>query len=229
MIFFLLIIIIFIIWFFVDLNRRKDEAYGPIRSLNSTNKFLIYDASFSEKEFLSDTRSLFLSYKKSLHEKNVELLRPRLSASFFSQLQSQADGLRTGGQTEHAEDIVITDNRILGWKHESSRDILVVKITANLYEYTTDDLSGNIIGGSNKMKRYLAYYLEFARTSGTRDIDFLEKELTSCPKCGGDVNLEQAAKCPYCGAALGTDYFDWILTGINTYRASKNEKKIWKR
>ena len=79
------------------------------------------------------------------------------------------------------------------------------------------------------MKRYLAYYLEFARTSGTRDIDFLEKELTSCPKCGGDVNLEQAAKCPYCGAALGTDYFDWILTGINTYRASKNEKKIWKR
>ena len=46
---------------------------------------------------------------------------------------------------------------------------------------------------------------------------------------GLNIVSKRLLKCPYCGAALGTDYFDWILTGINTYRASKNEKKIWKR
>ena len=178
-----------------------DDAHGPLRYLNSTNKFLIYDASFSEKEFLSYTRSLFLSYHKFIQNKNIEPLRSRLSAAFFSQLQSRSDSMRTSGQTEHTEDIVITDNRILGWKHESTRDILVVKITASL-----------------------AYYLEFARTSGTREIDFVEKELTNCPKCGGDVYLEQAAVCPYCGAVLNTDHFDWILTDISSDKVTKDEK-----
>ena len=217
-------ILIFIIWLIFDYRKNMDDAHGPLRYLNSTNKFLIYDASFSEKEFLSYTRSLFLSYHKFIQNKNVEPLRSRLSAAFFSQLQSRSDSMRTSGQTEHTEDIVITDNRILGWKHESTRDILVVKITASLCKYTTDDLSGKVISGNSSKKNRIAYYLEFARTSGTREIDFVEKELTNCPKCGGDVYLEQAAVCPYCGAVLNTDHFDWILTDISSDKVTKDEK-----
>ena len=36
----------------------------------------------------------------------------------------------------------------------------------------------------------------------------------SCPKCGAPLNINQTAKCPYCGSIVTLINEDWALNNI---------------
>jgi len=43
---------------------------------------------------------------------------------------------------------------------------------------------------------------------------FAKKPLNSCPKCGAPLDINQTARCPYCGSVVTINNEDWALNNI---------------
>ncbi len=191
-----------------------DSPYRAVGLNNNLNQFLIYDASFVPEEFLDFAREFYQEYRDCIQYKDMEKLRTMVSGALYTQLETQIDELRRKGQTLHTGRIKYGDVIITGWRHERNRDVLPVSMKAEYCEFTTDDVTGEVVSGDKAVPEILELTLEFARASYTRSVDFLEKKQVTCPKCGAKYSMEQEGECPYCGNIIKSARFDWILSNL---------------
>ncbi|MBR3666567.1 MAG: TIM44-like domain-containing protein [Ruminococcus sp.] len=194
------------------------ESNNLVQRENSTQKFLVYDPSFNEREFIIYVSNLYAEYRSCQDNKDVSTLRTKLTEALFSQLEMQTEELRRSGLTTHTEQMTLVNSWILCWKHENERDILPVRLDIELCEYTTNDATGEVVSGDRNTRHLIAPVLELARTADIQSVEFVDKELIICPKCGGEVEVEQHGKCPYCGNLIRSSKFDWVLSSISSGR-----------
>lgn len=191
-----------------------DSPYRAVGLNNNLNQFLVYDASFVPEEFLDFAREFYQEYRDCIQYKDMEKLRTMVSGALYTQLETQIDEFRRKGQTLHTGRIKYGDVIITGWRHERNRDVLPVSMKAEYCEFTTDDVTGEVVSGDKTVPEILELTLEFARASYTRSVDFLEKKQVTCPKCGAKYSMEQEGECPYCGNIIKSARFDWILSNL---------------
>ncbi|HNZ98093.1 TIM44-like domain-containing protein [Ruminococcus sp.] len=157
------------------MSSGPDSPYRAVGLNNNLNQFLVYDASFVPEEFLDFAREFYQEYRDCIQYKDMEKLRTMVSGALYTQLETQIDEFRRKGQTLHTGRIKYGDVIITGWRHERNRDVLPVSMKAEYCEFTTDDVTGEVVSGDKAVPEILELTLEFARASYTRSVDFLEK------------------------------------------------------
>ena len=85
--------------------------------------------------------------------------------------------------------------------------------SSRLTAYILDDRTGKVISGSRNKEKFMEYEWDVCRKSGVIT-GSAGMQSVSCPKCGAPLNINQTAKCPYCGSIVTLVNEDWALNNI---------------
>ena len=117
-------------------------------------------------------------------------------------------------QTPCTERVAVLEVLPRGYYQSSGMDHIVVRIRARLVAYTLDDNTGKVISGSRSAEKFMTYEWDLCRKSGVATSKRNEMRKIACPSCGAPVEINQTAKCPYCGSVINVDNEEWALNGI---------------
>ena len=137
-----------------------------------------------------------------------------MTDAFFAQMERQLDRYRVNKQTNRIERIAVLDVSISGWKQEKGNDVIIARLKTRITDYVTDDLTGEIVRGSNTAEKFMDYEWELIRTSGTKTAEQSGTTVHNCPNCGAVLNINHTAKCEYCGSIVTVEAHDWAVNGI---------------
>ena len=128
----------------------------------------------------------------------------------FALLQALIDAK----QTNHVERIAVLETRIVRYAVEGDNDVLVIRISTRITDYTTDDRTGALISGSQTRELFMVYDWKLTRQKDKKTL--LQPSVTqiSCPNCGAPLNINHTGKCPYCGTIVTLSDHDWALSVI---------------
>lgn len=90
-------------------------------------------------------------------------------------------------------------------------DAITVRLWATGHDYTIDDRSGKVVGGSKRRTRRYSEYWTLIRSASTRGPTRVDER---CPQCGAELAITMAGTCEYCQAHVTAGEFDWVLGHI---------------
>ena len=194
----------------VDLGGQQPEK--PL--VNRIDELKKKDPNFSEAKFLDDAANLYVRMQNCWTDKNLEPVRPHLSAELYAKSDRQIQAYKNNHQTDHVERISVLDTRIVGCDADGVNDIITVQLTARIVDYVTDDNSGMIIRGSNSKELFMTYQWTFIRSLGKTTNAEGGVDSEHCPNCGAPIDLNRSAVCEYCGATITSGDYDWVVSNI---------------
>lgn len=194
----------------VQIPNNKPQA--PMK--NEIEALKAKDPAFSEEKFLSDASNLYLQLQNCWTARDITPLQPRLTSALYAQSERQVEGYKQRHQTNHVDRPNIISKSIVGCTSDSVNDILTVRLTSRIVDYTTDDETGKVISGDQSRERFMTYEWTFIRSLGKKTGEGSEMDDTHCPNCGAPINLNQSAVCEYCGSVLESNRYDWVLSEI---------------
>ncbi len=172
------------------------------------------DPAFSEEKFLADASNLYLQLQNCWTARDITPLQPRLTSALYAQSERQIEGYKQRRQTNHVDRPNIISKAIVGCTSDSVNDILTVRLTSRIVDYTTDDATGKVISGDQSRERFMTYDWTFIRSLDKKTDEGSTMDDTHCPNCGAPINLNQSAVCEYCGSVLESNRYDWVLSEI---------------
>ena len=193
--------------------------------LNDINEYIQVDMTFSPEKLrkrLSDTYTLF---QKCWQDKELSPLRLRMTDSLYSQMDIQLDQYRKNNQTNHLERMSVRRIDLLGWKRDGDYDMIMAELETRVIDYVTDDITGEIIGGSTEEFKYSTYECTLIRRRGG-SVETSRPELKRCPRCGAYVRINTTTKCEYCGSIISNTVQDWALSNIMLLKQRRVDKNI---
>jgi len=103
-----------------------------------------------------------------------------------------------------------------GWKSDETSESVVAIVSTRIVDYTVDDRSGELVTGSKSVEKFMTYEWTLTRSKGTKTAPASEKETDAkhCPSCGAPLDVNQSARCPYCGSVVYARDFDWAISAI---------------
>ena len=117
-------------------------------------------------------------------------------------------------QTNHVDRIAVLETRIVRYAVEADNDVLVVRLSSRITDYTTDDRTGNIISGSTTRELFMVYDWKLTRQKDKKTLAQPSVTQISCPNCGAPLDINHSGKCPYCGTIVTLKDHDWALSVI---------------
>ena len=117
-------------------------------------------------------------------------------------------------QTNHVDRIAVLETRIVRYAVEADNDVLVVRLSSRITDYTTDDRTGNIVSGSTSRELFMVYDWKLIRQKDKKTLNQPSVTQISCPNCGAPLDINHTGKCPYCGTIVTLSDHDWALSVI---------------
>jgi predicted lipid-binding transport protein (Tim44 family) len=111
-------------------------------------------------------RQAFADVQASVSFKDVTRLRDRVTPELYAELQKQVDELRAARRTDRVERIDIRQSQISEAWQESGQDYVTVYLAGALLDYTVDDGSGSVVGGSAAEADTFEEFWTFTRPVG---------------------------------------------------------------
>ncbi len=196
---------------FGDKAKNKTSDGMELRTMA---EFKIIDAGFDEAAFREQISNLYVQLQQFWHEKDIEPIRPYLTDALFNQSKRQMEDLCQKGQTPFINRIAVLAVTPRGFYQSGGMDHIVVKVSTRIVSYTLDDSTGNVISGDRNREKFMEYEWDLCREMGiiTNQTDGLHSVI--CPKCGAPLNINQSAKCSYCGSIITMKNRNWALNNI---------------
>ncbi len=185
----------------------------PISSLRDK------DPNFSEAAVKENIANLYVRMQNAWQAKDFEPMRPYMTDSLYNQFARQLDELIRAKQTNFIEHIAVLDVTINGWSEDESNDSIVATVTTRINDYNVDDNTGRVVSGSKTAEKFMTYQWTLIRSKGMitpeRAGEGSEQTVTvHCPSCGAPTNINQSAKCEYCGSIINAKDYDWAISAI---------------
>ena len=184
-----------------------DTALKPMRAYSSL------DPGFNEAAFREHMSNLYVQMQQEWHNRNIDPLKPYMTDAFWNQMDRQLDQKRRAGQTPCTERVSVLETTPRGFYQSAGMDHIVIRVRARLVAYILDDRTGKVISGSRNKEKFMEYEWDVCRKSGVITGSSGMQSI-SCPKCGAPLNINQTAKCPYCGSIVTLINEDWALNNI---------------
>ncbi|MBO6149222.1 MAG: zinc-ribbon domain-containing transport protein [Lachnospiraceae bacterium] len=194
--------------------REQGAAETSQNMLKPMSDYLSLDPNFNEAEFREKLSNLYIKMQECWHDRDIESLKPYFTDAFYNQSNKQIEQKKRLKQTPCTERVAVLEVTPRGYYQASGMDHIVVRVRSRFIAYTLDDESGNVISGSKTNEKFLTYEWDVSRKSGIQTEERAEMRKISCPSCGAPVDINQTAKCPYCGSVINVDNEDWALNGI---------------
>lgn len=194
-------------------EKRKAES-GPKTQLDNMTMYVEYiDPAFDKAAFEQKMSNLYVQFQNAWTGGNIESIRMYFEESLFARLERQLNELKKKGHTNYVERISVLASNAIGYYQTGGEDRIVVRVRSRIVDYTTD-ASGRVVSGSKTKEKFMIYEWELARSTG-KVTGKSSMTVTNCPNCGAPLNVNQSAKCPYCGTIVTADEHDWLITAIH--------------
>ena len=172
------------------------------------------DPDFNEQILLEKVGNQYIQMQNAWQDKKWEPMRAIMTDAMYNQMARQLQALIDAKQTNHVERIAVLETRIVRYAVEGDNDVLVIRISTRITDYTTDDRTGALISGSQTRELFMVYDWKLTRQKDKKTL--LQPSVTqiSCPNCGAPLNINHTGKCPYCGTVVTLSDHDWALSAI---------------
>ena len=184
----------------------------PLRSMTEYDAI---DPSFSSADLQKKIADLYIRFQHSWQAKDISDLRPFLTDAYYSQMNRQLDNYRNNHQTNCIEDIEVISVQMKGWRKDGHNVEMVAKVETKIVDYVIDDNTGEMIRGSKDQYKLMKYEWTLrsdpAIRASRQSTGTVKK---ACPDCGAELVINHSGTCPYCGALVTTDSFDWAVCNI---------------
>ena len=172
------------------------------------------DPQFSEEALKERIANLYIKMQAAWQTKNWEPMRADFTDALFNQLKGGVDAKIRSRQTNYVERIAILGVELSGFGQDDKHDIVTAVLQTRIVDYTLDDTTGNLVSGSKTAEKFMTYEWTLIRTKGAKTFVSGTDETKHCPNCGATLDLNNTAKCAYCGAIITAAEYDWVLNNI---------------
>ena len=172
------------------------------------------DPNFNEQALLEKVGNQYIQMQDAWQEKKWEPMRAIMTDALYNQMARQLQALIDAKQTNHVERIAVLETRIVRYAIEGDNDVLVVRLSTRITDYTTDDRTGNLVSGSTTRELFMVYDWKLIRQKDKKTLDHPSVTQISCPNCGAPLDINHTGKCPYCGTVVTLGDHDWALSVI---------------
>lgn len=195
--------------------KNKKGFYTPNEAEEEriVEKIKLSDPDFNKESFEQYAESLFRKIQQSYCDKEFDSLRKNVDINIIEQFKIQS--LKTSDLKEEIKIDTINYVDFFGFHKEGDTEVISVAIGAKYIDFFRDK-EGEIVGGSDKIKKYTVYLLSFSRKIGRKTIKNIRNALdgfSSCPNCGGKIT-SLSNECEYCHTILFNNVDNWLLTHI---------------
>ncbi len=189
-------------------NAAQEEPGLPLETLKEK------DPNFNEQALLEKVGNQYIQMQDAWQDKNWEPMRAFMTDALYNQMARQLQALIDARQTNHVERIAVLETRIIRYAVEGDNDVLVVRLSTRITDYTTDDRTGNIVSGSTSRELFMVYDWKLTRQKDHKTLEQPSMTQVSCPNCGAPLDINHTGKCPYCGTVVTLHDHDWALSSI---------------
>jgi len=182
------------------------------------------DPNFNEQVLLEKIGNQYIQMQDAWQDKQWEPMRAIMTDALYNQMARQLQALIDAKQTNHVDRIAVLETRIARYAVEGDNDVLVVRLSTRITDYTTDDRTGNLISGSTTRELFMVYDWKLTRQQDKKTLAQPSVTQISCPNCGAPLDINHTGKCPYCGTVVTLSDHDWALSVIKgiSQRSSGN-------
>ncbi len=195
--------------------QSREDLRTPQSELQSMAEYKKLDPNFDESKLQQRLSNAYVQMQNCWTAKNLEPLRPYLSDAMYAQLDRQLQqNYVKGRRTNHVDNISVNVVNLRGFKQVGDQDQIIVELVARITDYTVDDRTGQVVRGTKDREKFMTYEWSVTRTKGMKTEESEGLTTITCPHCGAPVNLNESAKCPYCGSILTVEKHDWVVSNI---------------
>jgi hypothetical protein len=172
------------------------------------------DPNFTEQAFLDRAQAAFFLLQKAWQDRNVDEARAYMSPGLYMGWKLQVDQMTAQHRKNVLESLYIQGLHIVKAGHDANFDTITVRVDASAKDYDVDDQTGKKTGGDSSDTPFTEYW-NFTRSAGAKTLvtgGITEKK---CPNCGAPLEVNETGDCKYCGAAVTSGKFDWVLSKID--------------
>lgn len=177
------------------------------------------DKYFSEENFLSWVRDVFIKLQNAWTKRDWHKMRPFESNELFEQHSAQLQEYIDNGKINVVERINIQFAEIAEHKYDGDKELLIVNLQAVMNDYIIDANTKELLQGDKNKEWVMRYKMTFARKNGVKtQTGTSNKSTTNCPNCGAPTDITSSGQCEYCGSVITTGEHDWVLVNIEALK-----------
>ena len=201
-------------------RNRRPVAPGavatPVSSLQPIAALKEKDPKFSDAAMVEKISNLYVQMQNAWQDKAFDSMRAHMTDALYNQFARQLDvEFIQKHRTNRVEQIAVLGVDLMGWTSDDSNDMLVARVRTRIVDYVVDDNTGRILRGSNTRELFMEYEWNLIRRKGVLTPDAAEGPTTiHCTSCGAPMDINQSAKCEYCGTVMTTSDYDWVISAI---------------
>ena len=218
-----LIVLILAFVFIINRGNSKRITTAPSNQpVNNTarskgrpiSEYTSIDPGFDSAELAAKLSNVYVKLQNAWQDKDLAPVRPYLTDDFYGQMERQLNAMKSRNQTNYVERIAVLSSEPVSFYQENDMDHIIAILSTRIVDYTLDDKTGALVSGSKTREKFMTYEYDLCRKSGV--ITKTNKGLSSvvCPHCGAPLDINQTAKCPYCGSVVTVVNEDWAIKSI---------------
>jgi len=170
------------------------------------------DPAFDDRAFLARVEQTFLALQTAWQARDVDTARTFLSPGCYFGWRSQLERMIADRRRNVLEGLRVDALQPVKVVHGRAFDDVTVRIGATCADYETDETSGAIVFGDRTPRPFVEFWTFQRGIAAKTGAPGLNSK--TCPNCGAPLNLNQIGQCTYCGAAVMSGQFDWVLSRI---------------
>jgi inner membrane protein import complex subunit Tim44-like protein len=172
-----------------------------------------HDPAFSEEVFLAQVVRLFFAVLGAWTGLKPALSQGVMAPIIWEQQRAQIEAYRAGGRRNLLDGLSLTSANVAGAATDGKVDTLTVRINAASADCDVD-AGGQVVKGSTSVAPWTEDWI-FQRPASLATASPGTIVSQECPNCGARVTVDITSICPFCGAAVISGRFGWLLARID--------------
>ena len=208
-------------WMGIEPKNKPGKPVAPgaaptdPRTLRPMAEFNALDPGFSAGALCEQLSNRYVQFQNAWQAKDLSPLRPYLTDALYAQMDRQLENnYRRTRQTNRVERIAVLGVQPVGWRQDSDVDVIVARLRTRIVDYVVDDATGRVIRGSATAEKFMEYEWTLIRASGVITGQTDRMTVHNCPNCGAVLNINQTARCEYCGSIVTVQAHEWAVSNI---------------
>ena len=107
-----------------------------------------YDPGFDPESFKEFAQDVFFKVQAAWTRRDISVMKQYLGAQLLGEYEQHFADLKAKGQENRLENIAVRKVDIVDMGEMDGEPFVIIKLQANLLDYTVDEASGNVIEGS---------------------------------------------------------------------------------
>ena len=123
------------------------------------------DRGFDPTRFAGYAAMVFRDVQSAMTTRDTQALRDRLTPDMYRELHALCDGFRATRRSHRVKEVDIHPEVTEAWQ-DGDRDYVTAYIAGSMLDYTVDEATGALVGGSAATPRPIEQFLTFTRPAG---------------------------------------------------------------